>query len=106
MSRPKSTDIYCANCLHCKEFTHISERNGARERRVRCAAGQWVTSAGNEKNYSLHTVLSRRKSECAHYDSMGEDDLREFIKDLEGNLPVERIIVMPNEPASGREVRI
>ena len=106
MSRPKSTDIYCANCLHCKVFTHVSEGNGARERRVRCAAGQWVTSAGNEKNYSLHTVLSRRKDKCAQYDSMGEEDLREFIKDLEENLPVERIIVTPNEPASGREVRI
>ncbi len=106
MSRPKSTHIYCANCLNCKVATHTCPRNGTRERRVRCAAGQWVTSAGNEKTYSLHTVLSRRKVRCAHYDSMGESDLREFIKDLEANLPAERIIVPPSQPIPRREVRI
>lgn len=106
MSRPKSTDIYCANCLHCKVFTHISERKGTRERRVRCKAGEWITSAGNEKTYSLHTVLSRRKAECAQYDSMGEGDLRDFIKDLEATLPAERIIEPSAHPVPRREVRI
>ena len=106
MKKPAPTDLYCANCLHCKEFTHISERTGARERRVRCAAKQWLTPAGNEKSYSLHTVLLRRKNECAHYESMGENDLQEFLEDLENTLPVERIIETPTEPASRREVRV
>jgi len=95
MSRPKSTDIYCANCLHCKEFTHVSELTGARERKVKCAAGQWVTASGSQKIYSLYTVLSRRKSQCAHYDSMGESDIKEFISTLKETLPVERIIEYP-----------
>ena len=106
MKKSKSPQLYCANCLHCKEFTHVSERTGVHERRVRCAAKQWLTPAGNEKNYSLHTVLLRRKDECAHYDSMGEDDLQEFLEDMENTLPAERIIEMPDEPASGREVRV
>ena len=106
MSDSNSQKLYCANCLHCKGFSHVSDRTKARERRVRCAAKQWLTPAGNEKTYSLHTVLSRRKDECAHYDSMGEDDLQEFIADLKNNLPVERIIEMPDETASGRAVRI
>ena len=113
MSDSNSQKLYCANCLHCKEFSHVSDRTKARERRVRCAAKQWLTPAGNEKTYSLHTVLSRRKDECAHYDSMGEDDLQEFIADRQvvlqvGNelLEVERIIEMPDETASGRAVRI
>jgi len=37
---------------------------------------------------------------------MGESDLREFIKDLEENLPAERIIVPPSQPIPRREVRI
>ena len=95
MSRPKSTDIYCANCLHCKEFTHVSRLTGTRERKVKCAAGQWATASGSQKTYSLHTVLSRRKSQCAHYDSMGESDLKEFISTLRETLPVERIVEYP-----------
>ena len=91
----KSNKIYCANCLHCKEFTHVSPLTGVRERRIRCAAGQWTTPSGNEKTYSLHTALIRRKEECARYDSMGEDDLPEFLKTLRDTLPVERIFENP-----------
>jgi len=95
MSKSKSPQLYCANCLHCKEFTHVSELTGARERKVKCAAGQWATPAGKQKTYSLHTVLSRRKDKCSHYDSMGESDLGAFISTLHETLPVERIIEYP-----------
>ncbi len=106
MSKPKSTDIYCANCLHCKEFSHVSDRTGTRERRVRCAAHQWVTLAKNEKTYSLHTVISRRKSRCAHYESMGESDLQQFLATLRETLPTERIVEMPATPVPAHEVRL
>ena len=87
--------IHCANCLNCKEFTHVSPLTGISERRIRCAAGQWTTPSGREKTYSLHTALIRRKDQCAHYDSMGEDDLPEFFKMLRETLPVERIFENP-----------
>jgi len=93
MANPQK--LYCANCLHCKEFTHVSELTGARERKVKCSAGQWATASGKHKTYSLHTVLSRRKDKCSHYDSMGESDLGEFISTLRETLPVERIIEYP-----------
>jgi hypothetical protein len=83
--------IHCANCLHCKEFTHVSQLTGISERRIRCAAGQWATPSGREKTYALHTALIRRLAQCAHYDSMGEDDLPEFLKMLRETLPAERI---------------
>jgi hypothetical protein len=85
--------IHCANCLHCKEFTNVSPLTGIGERRIRCAAGQWATPSGKEKTYSLHTALIRRMAQCAHYDSMGEDDLPEFLKTLRETLPAERIFV-------------
>ena len=93
MANPQK--LYCANCLHCKEFSHVSELTGARERKVKCVARQWATPAGKQKTYSLHTVLSRRKDKCSHYDSMGESDLGEFISTLRETLPVERIIEYP-----------
>ncbi len=83
--------IHCANCLHCKEFSHVSPLTGIGERRIRCAAGQWATPAGKEKTYALHTALERRLKQCADYDSMGEDDLPEFLKTLRETLPAERI---------------
>ena len=93
MAKPQK--LYCANCLHCKEFTHVSDLTGAKERRVRCAAGQWITPAGKAKTYSLHTVLSRRKERCSHYESMGESDLQEYLATLSDTLPVERIVEYP-----------
>ena len=92
MKKFSTTDIFCANCLHCKEFTEVSQLTGTRERRVRCAAGQWATAAGKQRTYSLHTVLSRRVRQCAHYESMGEEDRDEFLADLSRTLPVERVI--------------
>ena len=106
MINTKTTAIYCANCLHCKEYTHTSERTQARERRVRCSAAQWKTPAGGQKTYSIHTVLSRRKADCAHYESMGESDVKDFIKSLRETLPVERIVMMPVTPATCHEVMI
>ncbi|HPQ72217.1 MAG TPA: hypothetical protein PKW95_24055 [bacterium] len=100
MSNSKSTDLYCANCLHCKEFTYTSSLTGARERRVRCAAGKWATAAGKEKSYSLHTVLARRKPHCDRYESMGESDLGDYIATLRETLPAERIVEHP--PATNR----
>ncbi len=92
-SNGKSADsIPCANCLHCKEFFEVSELTGSRERRVRCAAGQWTTRAGRRKTYPLYTVLSRRMATCDRYDSMGDDDLQEFLDTLKATLPVERVI--------------
>ena len=90
-----SQPIFCANCLHCKEFWYSSDLTGVRERRVRCAAGQWKTPAGREKTFSIHTVLSRRKDQCPHYESMGDEDLDEYITTLRNTLPVERIIEHP-----------
>ena len=87
--------IHCANCLHCKEFTYTSLLTGVRERRLRCAAGQWATPSGREKTYALHTALIRRKDQCAHYDSMGEDNLPDFLKTLRETLPAERIFENP-----------
>lgn len=84
--------IHCANCLHCKEFFEVSELTGSRERRVRCAAGKWVTAAGRRKTYSLHTLLSRRMESCDRYDSMGEDDLQEFLDTLKTTLPADRVV--------------
>ncbi len=92
---------HCANCLHCKEFTHVSPLTGVRERRLRCAAGQWATPSGREKTYSLHTALIRRMAQCDHYDSMGEDDLPAFLKALRQTLPAERVFV--NAPHSERQ---
>ncbi|MBZ0271379.1 hypothetical protein K8I61_05040 [bacterium] len=91
-STPKSPRrVYCANCLHCKEFSHISPLTGIGERRIRCAAGQWTAPSGKLKTYALHTALIRRMGQCADYDSMGEDDLPEFLKTLRETLPAERI---------------
>ena len=92
MKKFSSTDLFCANCLHCKEFMQVSNLTGTREKRVRCAAGQWATAAGKEKTYALYTVLSRRVEQCAHYESMGEEDRDEFLADLSRTLPVERIV--------------
>ena len=102
MSRAK---IHCANCLHCKEFTHVSDLTGARERRVKCTAGQWATPAGREKTYPLHTVLNRKTYQCDHYESMGEEDLKEYLVDLRNNLPAERIVEMPGDEDSARAAR-
>ncbi len=88
--------IYCVNCLHCKEFTQVSPLTGIRERRIRCAAGQWATPAGREKTHALNTALDKRLKQCAHYDSMGEEDLPEFLKMLRRILPAERIFEKPS----------
>ena len=87
--------IHCVNCLPCKEFTNVSPLTGIRERRIRCAAGQWTTPAGREKTHALNTALDKRLKQCAHYDSMGEDDLPEFLKMLRRILPAERIFEKP-----------
>lgn len=84
--------IPCANCLHCKEFFEVSELTGSRERRVRCAAGKWTTPAGRRKTYPLHTLLSRRMETCDRYDSMGEDDIQEFLDALKATLPADRVV--------------
>ena len=84
--------IRCANCLHCKMTWMASALTGTRERRVRCAAGKWAPPAGREKTYALHTATARGMYACGAFSSMGEDDEREFLRDLREDLPVERIV--------------
>jgi len=88
-----SRNIHCANCLHCKVFLERAERGTKAEHRVRCAAMHWHTSSGKERTFCYHTVLNRRVVACPDYDSMGERDRDEFLKDLRDNLPVERDMV-------------
>jgi hypothetical protein len=102
MGSPK---IHCANCLRCKVFVHASDLTGAREQRVKCKARLWRTPAGWEKTFALHTVLNRQRDQCTRYDSMGEDDLKEYLADLRATLPVERIIEMPRGQASPSSAR-
>ncbi len=94
-TNPEKTSrmIHCANCLHCKVFLERAERGVKAERRVRCAVGNWQTPSGKERTYCYHTVISRRVVACRDYDSMGERDRDEFLKNLRDNLPVEREIV-------------
>ncbi|MBZ0272986.1 hypothetical protein K8I61_13185 [bacterium] len=90
----KSTRIiHCANCLHCKVYLERAERGANAERRVRCAVGNWQTPSNKERTYCYHTVLKRRMVSCPDYNSMGERDRDEFLKDLRDNLPVERDVV-------------
>jgi hypothetical protein len=98
----KSTrSIHCANCLHCKVYLERADRGLKAERRVKCAMGNWQTPSGKERTYSFHTVLSRRMALCPNYDSMGERDLRQFLKSLKDNLPVERDMVDVSDLAVG-----
>ena len=94
-------NVYCANCLHCKVYLERAERGSKAERRVRCAVGNWQTPSGKERTYCYHTVLSRRMVACPDYDSMGERDRDEFLKDLRDHLPVEREIVDVSALATG-----
>ncbi|MCZ7600348.1 MAG: hypothetical protein M5U09_25135 [Gammaproteobacteria bacterium] len=90
----KSTHpIPCANCLHCKVFLERADRGAKAERRVRCAANHWQTASGKQRTFCYHTVLSRRMASCPDYDSMGERDRDQFLKNLKDNLPVERDMV-------------
>jgi len=99
---PSSTrSIYCANCLHCKVYLERADRGSQAERRVRCAMGNWQTPSGKERTYCYHTVLSRRMALCPDYDSMGERDRDEFLKNLRDNLPVEREVVDTSALAVG-----
>ena len=93
--------IYCANCLHCKVFLEIADRGHKAERRVKCAMGNWQSPSGKERTFCYHTVLSRRMVSCPDYDSMGERDLRQFLKNLKDNLPVERDMVDVSDMAVG-----
>ena len=93
--------IHCANCLHCKVFLERAERGAKAERRVRCAVGNWQTPSGKERTYCYHTVINRRVVACPDYDSMGERDRDEFLKNLRDNLPVEREIVDTSALAVG-----
>ncbi len=85
--------IHCANCLHCKVYLERADRGSQAERRVRCAMGNWQTPSGKERTFCYHTVLSRRMASCPNYDSMGERDLHQFLKNLKDSLPVERDMV-------------
>ena len=100
MDKPK---VHCANCFHCKVFIQRAARGEMAERRVRCAAGRWQTKSGKERTYCHHTVLSRVMASCPDYDSMGEHDRDEFLKDLIDNLPIEREMVDVSEMAVGAE---
>ena len=93
--------IHCANCLHCKVYLERADRGAKAEKRVRCAMGNWQTLSNKERTYCYHTVLSRRMATCPDYDSMGEHDRDEFLKDLRDNLPVEREVVISDRAAVG-----
>ena len=99
--------IRCANCLHCKMTWMASDLTGSRERRVRCAAGGWHTPSGSEKDYPLYTLLARTMDACPAFSSMGEEDEREFLRELRRELPLERIVEsLPEKewPRGGRRV--
>ena len=93
--------IHCANCLHCKVYLERADRGPKAERRVKCAMGNWQTPSGKDRTFSHHTVLNRRMASCPDYDSMGERDRDEFLKNLRDNLPVEREVVVTNRVAVG-----
>ena len=94
-------NVICANCLHCKVYLERADRGTKSEKRVRCAMGNWQTPSNKERTYCYHTVLCRRMASCPDYDSMGEHDRDEFLKDLRDNLPVDREIFLADQSAVG-----
>jgi hypothetical protein len=59
-----------------------------------------VTSAGNEKTYSLHTVLSRHRGPVRHYID-GRIRSPRIPQGPGGEPAAERIIVTPSLPSPG-----
>jgi hypothetical protein len=84
--------IYCANCLNCK-LTRVTVLYGkGYVKRVRCEAGKWKTSAGNEKLHKFFTVVRRTKENCESYIPMG--DAESFIENLHTDLPEGDLVFM------------
>lgn len=89
--------VMCANCAACKvSWMKRPERGeGVEERRVRCAAGQWMNPSGkSHRTYPYYTVLNRTTDECSKYEPMTDDDcedpqadLSAYLNDLGDNLP-------------------
>ncbi len=74
--------IYCANCFHCKVFEYPPESS---KMWLKCSKEQWGNQSGNENIFQLELALQCRASGCKLHDSMGEDNLDEFITSLKLN---------------------
>jgi hypothetical protein len=89
--------IACATCHNCRIFWKATPKckPGQREKRVRCAAGQWQTMTGKPRDYSFFSVEARVVESCFAFEPEVEgstiDDDNLFLASLHENLPQTRV---------------
>jgi len=89
MARLKSYEkyddrIYCANCGNAKTILCPNTRTKTLTKKVKCKKGCWVVNKANGKGgiCDYHAVWRRQFHKCPNYESMGDNDLGDFLDSL------------------------